>query len=70
MFGCKTFVLVPKDEHSKLDDMEKQCIFLGYADDKFGYRLWDPIDKKIIRSKDAVFLEDQTIEDFEKVERP
>lgn len=32
--------------------------------------LWDPIGKKLIRSRDVVFLEDQNIEDYEKVEKP
>lgn len=47
VFGCRAFVHIPKDERSKLDDKSKQCIFLGYAHSEFGYRLWDPIDKKI-----------------------
>ena len=34
--------------------------------DEFGYRLWDPVDKKVIRSRDVVFLEDQTIEAYGK----
>jgi len=39
---------------------------LGYSEDEFGYRLWDPIDRKVIRSRDVVFFEDQTIADFDK----
>ena len=69
VFGCRAFVHIPKDERSKLDDKAKQCIFLGYGHDEFGYRLWDPVDKKIVRSRDVVFLEDQTIEDFGHVEQ-
>jgi transposase InsO family protein len=69
VFGCRAFVHIPKDERSKLDGKSKQCIFLGYAREEFGYRLWDPVDKKIIRSRDVVFRQDQTIEDFEK-EKP
>lgn len=46
-----------------------QYIFLGYVHEEFGYGCWDPIDKKVIRSRD-VFFEDQTIEDFEKLEKP
>jgi hypothetical protein len=65
VFGCRAFVHVPKDERSKLDNKTKQCIFLGFEDDGFGYRLWDPEEKKIIRSRDVIFFEDQTIEDFE-----
>ena len=32
--------------------------------------MWDPVDKKVIRSRDVVFLEDQTIEDFNKGDQP
>jgi len=70
VFGCKAFVHVPKEQRSKLDNKATQCIFLGYADEEFGYRLWDPEEKKVVRSRDVVFYEDQTIEDFEKVEKP
>ena len=34
------------------------------------WRVWlEPIGKKISKRKDVIFLEDQTIEDFEKVEK-
>ena len=69
MFGCTAFVHIPRDERSKLDSKTKQCIFLGSEDDEFGYRLWDPKEKKIVRSKDVIFFEDQTIEDFEQKEK-
>jgi len=65
-FGCQASVNIPKDEISKLDDKAKQCIFVSHAHEEFGYRPWDPIDKKIIRSRDVIFLEDQTIKDFDK----
>lgn len=58
----------PKDQRSNLDDKAKQCVFLGCGTEKFGYRFWDPVEKKVIRSRDALFLEDQIIEDFEKIE--
>ena len=66
VFGCRASVHIPKDGRSKLDDKAKQFIFIGYAREEFDYRLWDPIDKKIIRSGDVIFLEEQTIEDFDK----
>lgn len=69
VFDCSAFRHVPKDERSKLDK-SKQCIFLSYVNEEVGYRLWDPIGKKLIRSKDVVFLENQNIEDCEKVEKP
>ena len=69
VFGCKCFVHIPKDERSKLDAKSKQCIFIGYGQDDFGYRCYDPVGKKLIRSRDVVFIEDQTIEDIDKAER-
>jgi len=41
-------------------------MFLGYRLDEFGYKLFDPIAKKVLRSYDVVFVEDQTIEDIVK----
>lgn len=58
MFGCMNFVHSPRDERSKLDKRSKHCVFVGYGHEKFGYMLWDPVDNKIIRSRDVIFLED------------
>ncbi|PKI37236.1 hypothetical protein CRG98_042388 [Punica granatum] len=69
IFGCRAFVHIPRDERSKFNAKAKQCIFLGYAHEEFGYRFWDPDNKKIIRSRDVVFFEDQTIEDLQKLEK-
>ena len=62
VFGCLAYVHVAKDQRSKLDSKSKPCIFLGYSEDEFGYRMWDLLDKKVIRSRDIIFMEDQTIE--------
>ncbi|KAK9914377.1 hypothetical protein M0R45_038160 [Rubus argutus] len=70
VFGCKAFALVPKEQRSKLDDKATPCIFLGYGDEEFGYRLWDPKANKFIRSRDVVFHEDQTIADLDKKIQP
>jgi len=43
---------------------------LGHPDERFGYRLWDPVNKKIVRSQDVVFFEDETIEDIVKPKKP
>lgn len=39
VFGCKVFVHVPKEQRVKLDVRVVECIFLGYGDEQFGYRL-------------------------------
>ncbi|WVZ15791.1 hypothetical protein V8G54_013357 [Vigna mungo] len=58
VFGCKTSVHIPKDERAKLDAKAKDCIYLGSPRDEFGFRLWDPANRKI------------TIQDIKKVEKP
>ncbi|WVZ17355.1 hypothetical protein V8G54_010337 [Vigna mungo] len=70
VFGCKASVHIPKDERAKLDAKVKDCIYLGSPRDEFGFRLWDPANRKIVRSRDVVFFEDQTIQDIKKVENP
>jgi len=69
VFGCKAFVHIPNDERSKLGGKTRQCIFIGYGEDEFGYRFYDHIKKKLVRSRDVHFMEDQTIEDIDKVEK-
>ncbi|GAA0155869.1 hypothetical protein LIER_13497 [Lithospermum erythrorhizon] len=66
VYGCRIFVHVPKNERSKLDNISRQCVYLSYGDDKFGYKLYDPVMKKVVRSRDVVFFEDQSIKDFDK----
>ncbi|KAG6399745.1 hypothetical protein SASPL_141228 [Salvia splendens] len=68
VFGCKAYIHVPRDERSKLDTKARWCILIGYGQDEFGYRLYDPVEKNVIRSRDVVFYEDQTIDDIDKVE--
>ena len=69
VFGRKAYVHVPKDERSKLDAKTRQCIFIGYGQNEFGYKFFDPVEKKIVRSRDVKFMEDQTIEDINKIEK-
>nr|KYP64042.1 Retrovirus-related Pol polyprotein from transposon TNT 1-94 [Cajanus cajan] len=64
VFGYKAFIHIPKDKRFKLD-----VCFLGLCHDDFGYKFWDSIDKKIVRSRDIVFLEGQTIKDINKKEK-
>jgi hypothetical protein len=66
VFRCKTFAHVPKEQRLKLDDKAIPCIFVGYGDASFGYKLWDPMTKKMIRSRDVVFHENENITDFDK----
>ena len=55
VFGYLAYVHVAKDQRGKLDPKSWPCIFLGYGDDEFGYRLWNLADKKVIWSRDIIF---------------
>jgi hypothetical protein len=56
-------VHILKDERSKLDSKTNECIFLGNENGEFGYRLlWDPIENKLVRSRDVVLFEQKIIE--------
>ena len=68
VFGYKAFMHVSKDERSKLDTKTRKCIFIVYGHDEFGYRFYDPVEKKLVRSCDVIFVKDQTIEDIGKTE--
>lgn len=63
VFGCKAFMHIPKEQRSKLDSKATPCIFVGYGDEEFGYRLWDPEKKSVVRSRDVVFHEHETMGD-------
>ena len=57
---------VPKEQRLKPNDKATPCLFIGYGDEEFGYRLWDPEKQKIVRSRDVMFHEHETIEYMEK----
>ena len=61
---------MPKEQRSKLDSKFTSCLFVGYGDAEFGYKLWDFKEKKMIRSRDAVFHENENLANFEKTEKP
>ena len=49
IFGCEGYVFIPRDKRTKVAPHATKCIFLGYGTDgDFGYRLWDPENRKLI----------------------
>ncbi|CAH9088439.1 unnamed protein product [Cuscuta epithymum] len=57
VFGCKAYMHVPKDQRLKLDSKTTPCVFVGYGDEEYGFRLYDPEKQKVVRSRDVVFFE-------------
>jgi transposase InsO family protein len=57
-FGCAAFVYIPKIQRSgKFGCRGKKMIFIGYCDDRKGYRFWDPEERKIVNSRNVTFNE-------------
>lgn len=57
VFGSIAHVHVPEQKRTKLDDRSHKCILLGVSDESKAYRLYDPVTKKIIISRDVIFEE-------------
>jgi hypothetical protein len=55
VFGCDSYVYVPKENRSKLDNKDENCIFIGYKHGVKGYNLWNTETKKTVYSRDVVF---------------
>ncbi|GKV07537.1 hypothetical protein SLEP1_g19297 [Rubroshorea leprosula] len=60
IFGCIAYAHVPDQKRSKLDDKGEKCIFLGVSDQSKAYKLYNPLTKKVIISRDVVFDEAST----------
>ena len=48
---------VPKEKRSKIDNKYEKCIFVGYKDKIKGYKIWNPVTRKIVYNQDVVFRE-------------
>ncbi|KAJ9560810.1 hypothetical protein OSB04_005970 [Centaurea solstitialis] len=58
VFGCKAYAKVTKPHLKKLDDRSKELVYLGTEPGSKAYRLFDPVTKGIIVSRDVKFKED------------
>jgi hypothetical protein len=64
-FGCIAYTHIPSELRKKLDNKSEKCIFTGYSETSKAYRLYNPISKKLILSRDVKFLENQFWNDSE-----
>jgi len=48
VFGCDSYVHVPKENWSKLDKKVKKCIFIGYKYGLKAYKNWKLKTKKVV----------------------
>lgn len=56
IFGSVAMVHVPKQRRLKLDPKSTKCVFVGYADDVKGYRLYNATTGEIIISRDVKII--------------
>jgi hypothetical protein len=56
VFGCKAFAHIPDEKKSKSKSKSMPCVFLGYCERSKAYRLICVETKRIIKSRDVVFL--------------
>lgn len=62
LFGCINCThAVPNAQRRKMDNKSIRGIFLGINEESKVYRLYDPIKKKIMISKDVVFDENENL---------
>lgn len=50
---------IPDAQRKKLDDKSVKCILLGLSDESKAYKLYNPITKKVIISRDVKFAENE-----------
>ncbi|WVZ57966.1 LOW QUALITY PROTEIN: hypothetical protein U9M48_008290 [Paspalum notatum var. saurae] len=54
-FGCVGYVKVTKPGLSKLEDRSKPMVLLGYEAGSKAYRMYDPVERRVVISRDVVF---------------
>lgn len=57
VFGCLAHMKIPANQLTKLDDRSTTAVNLGREPGTKGYRLYDPLGKRICISRDVVFEE-------------
>lgn len=59
VFGSVVHVHVPDARRTKLENKSRSCVLFGMSEESKGYRLYDPVLKKILISRDVIFEEDK-----------
>ena len=59
MFDCIGHVHIPNVKRIKLDSRSSKCVLLGVSEETKGYRMYNPVTKKIVISCDVIFEENK-----------
>ncbi|KAE8732520.1 Detected protein of unknown function [Hibiscus syriacus] len=65
VFGSVAYAHVPNQRRTKIDDKSKRYIFISYDEKTKGFKLFDPIEKKVVVSRD-VYVNESSSCDWEK----
>ena len=57
VFGCRAFVLTPKEKRSKWDPKAREGLFMGYEEVSKAYRIYDIEADQVVISRDVTFDE-------------
>ena len=60
IFGCIAYAHILYEKRSKLDNKGQKYIFLGVSNHSKAHKLYNPITKKIVISRDVIFYEEST----------
>ncbi|GLV44126.1 hypothetical protein CBL_21279, partial [Carabus blaptoides fortunei] len=55
IFGSECYVNVPKNFRSKFDDKAVFGYFIGYVNEKYGYKVWVPSKHRVMKSRNVDF---------------
>ncbi|KAG6590613.1 putative integrase [Phytophthora cinnamomi] len=73
IFGCKAYVLTPKEKRLKWDPKAREGIFMGYEERSKAYRVYDIEAGQVVISRDVTFdessFDDSKAADGEEVNR-
>lgn len=59
IFGSVAYAKIQEERRTKLKDKSQKCILLGYEENLHDYKLYNPMTKKVIMSRDVKFDEEQ-----------
>ena len=69
IFGSRASVLVPKERRrSKVESKSWMGIFVGYSIQSKAYRIWDPMKRRTIISRDVIVEEETSTQPKESLE--
>ena len=59
IFGCVAYAQIPEAKGKNHDDRGEKCIFIGYSEEFKAYKLYNPLTKRVVVSRDVVFSEEE-----------